>query len=251
MKGMRRLGFFLMVLLSPLAVGNQVNTPVYGWPVPQWNDPPVPGETAEVQRQHASIFNEIKTGKDLRVLATEGSSPLVVRVGAFPGLLAEENIERTSTYPNSYLILIAGISNAVVVGTLKAKASALTGNGEFIFSDFQMNVEDVLKDNPEHPIKPKSDIIITRPGGTLEINGRTVYAVTLGFRPFQIGSRYVLFLNYIPATGAYRPFAERSFRLLPTGVSPLSPNRPYKDLHSEGDPTAFIQEVRDASAAGH
>jgi hypothetical protein len=91
-----------------------------------------------------------------------------------------------------------------VVGTIKDKGSALTEDDNFIFTDYALSVEDIFKDNAARSIQPGTQIIITRPGGTMHLNGRTMTAIDEAFQPLQPGSRYRLFLQFVPATGAYR-----------------------------------------------
>ncbi len=122
-------------------------------------------------------------------------------------------------YPDPYLQSIAQGADAVLVGVLKGKASFLTKDRDFIFTDFQMEVEEVIKNNPAAPLSLGSEITVTRPGGTLEISGREVRAVVGSFKPFQLGGKYVLFLEYVRTTGAYCAHAEESFQLLPEGRS--------------------------------
>ncbi len=116
-----------------------------------------------------------------------------------------------------------------------------------MFTDFRINVLEVIKDNAKAPIGIGSDITVTRPGGTLEIAGKEVRAVDDSFKPFQLGGQYVLFLEYIPATGAYRAYADQSFQLLPDGgIAKLTTSQAIKLAESRGDAQRFLNEVRAA-----
>ncbi len=83
------------------------------------------------------------------------------------------------------------------------------------------------------------------------MNGRNVRAIERTFLPFHEGGRYLLFLFFVPATGAYQAFNDESFELLEHGVRSPRPNFPYVDLKTRRDPQVFLAEVRAAVAAPH
>jgi hypothetical protein len=94
-------------------------------------------------------------------------------------------------------------NDIVIVGRAGTRISHPTANQGFIYSDWQFTVEQVLKDNPKAPISSGMTIVVVRPGGILEIGGRKVYAKLQHFREFTPGEELLLYLNYVPETGAY------------------------------------------------
>lgn len=94
-------------------------------------------------------------------------------------------------------------NDVVIVGRAGTRTSHPTANQGFIYSDWQFTVEQVLKENPKAPISGGTTVVVTRPGGMLEVGGRKVYAKLQHFRDFTSGEELLLFLDYVPETGAY------------------------------------------------
>ena len=127
--------------------------------------------------------------------------------------------------------------------------SALTEDEDFLFTDWEMVVEEVLKDNPQAPITVGSEILVTRLGGEIVLNGRSIRAIERAFRPFRPEGRYLLFLHFIPSTGSYQAFNDESFELTGSAVHSLRPGFSYLNLKRNSDPELFKAEVRAAVQA--
>jgi len=56
-------------------------------------------------------------------------------------------------------------------------------------------------------------VTVTRPGGSLQLNGRKLSAVLPEFRDFSTGGQYLLFLKFLPTSQDYEAFGRRSFEL--------------------------------------
>jgi len=74
-------------------------------------------------------------------------------------------------------------ANAVVIGTLQTKTSALTEQGNFIFTDYDVTVDEVIKNNVSSPIAVGSTIVTTRDGGAIELDQRIFRATGSDFNP--------------------------------------------------------------------
>ena len=114
-------------------------------------------------------------------------------------------------YPPYPLIAFACTSDAVIIATAQTGVSHLTSDQKFVYTDWTFTVEQVLKDNLKSRLGIGAATLVTRPGGILEINNRKVFATDRNFRDFQAGSTYLLFLEFIHQTGAYKATAEKSF----------------------------------------
>ncbi len=205
-----------------------------------------PPETSARQKEHAKLYH-YHTGKNLPNLAASGTGD--IEVGALTIGDAGLPPGKYPLYPRILLVEAAFRADLIAVGVTKSSASALTEDQDFIFTDWQLSLEQVLKNNPAAPVGENSEITVTRPGGTLVVNGRNIRAIEGAFLPFHQGERYLLFLYYMPATGAYRAVNDLAFELLPNAVQTLRPNHPFVNTKTKEDPQAFIGEVRDAVAA--
>ena len=145
---------------------------------------------------------------------------------------------------------LACATDAVVLVTPLASVSHLTADKTFLYSDWTMHIEEVLQDTPKAPIGGKETIDVVRTGGKLTIGGRRVYGKATDFPEFQPGGRYLLFLTYIPETGAFKARTERSFNLVLGTKSAENPH-PYAHLHTADPvPSASPEElVTDTRAA--
>lgn len=211
------------------------------------------GHMSPRQHEHSKLYSnyDLTAGKDLCALAGNATDKEAIEVQVIApsdrNFRLGPEVPPPPSYPNPYLVSIAYGADAVILGEMKSKASALTKGKAFVFTDFQMNVLEVIKDNVKAPIGIGSDITVTRPGGTLEIAGKEVCAADDSFKPFQLGGQYVLLLEYIPVTGAYRAYADQSFQLLlDGGVAKLTTSQAINLAESRGDAQRFLNEVRAA-----
>ncbi len=139
-------------------------------------------------------------------------------------------------------------ADAVVVGIVQDKTSLLTDTGDFIFTNYSLTPQEILKDNPADPIKKKTALTVSRPGGLIRIDDRVVEAVDEAFPLLQKGSRYVLFLRYIVTTGSYLALGSVATYDLQDGrasaLTTESTNIPTMDE------LYFIGEIRSAVLCG-
>jgi hypothetical protein len=94
----------------------------------------------------------------------------------------------------------------VVLGKVGTGISHLTADKGFLYTDWGFLAEEVIRNNPDSSVAVGGSITIVKAGGRLKIQGRMVYA-TDDFSPeFQSGDEYLLFLYFIPKTGAYAAY---------------------------------------------
>jgi hypothetical protein len=79
----------------------------------------------------------------------------------------------------------------------------------------------------------------------VQINGRNVRAAQEGFRPTLTGRRYLLFLRFLPATGAYLAYGNGSFEINGDQIMALGDGA-REELLAGGSKsrTTFLSEVR-------
>jgi hypothetical protein len=138
-------------------------------------------------------------------------------------------------------------ADTIVIAAAKTRISQLTENKEFLFSDYVVTLEEVFKNNSSAYIAASSDVTVTRPGGRVQIKGRTISAVDASFKPLDMGERYLLFLKYLPETGAYKSIRKGSFLIHDNDLIALTeegiPGSP-------GDSRAFSAEARSVLSSG-
>jgi hypothetical protein len=195
------------------------------------------------QREHGKLFKGYG-GKKLDELPATPSGDIMIVVE--PGLSAVLPGEA----PANSLAILSGIgcdADAVILGNPKNKTSQITGDGNFVFSDYEVTVGRVLKDNSASPIQVGSSIIVTKDGGTIKYKGRTITAINRGFRSFEMGGQYLLFLKYLPASNSYQAFSNGSFHLQGDKVTRSGGDAQL--LESGKSAATFMSEVEAAVAA--
>jgi hypothetical protein len=126
------------------------------------------------------------------------------------------------------------ISSLAVVATARSGISHMTSDKTFLYTDWTFAVDEVLKNSAKSPVNVDQLITVARPGGNLQIQGRRVYAIDKNFSDFQSGKSYLLYLEYIPDTGAFRAIQDNSFAIVGTKVEHLTSNALFPELDDAG-----------------
>lgn len=191
----------------------------------------------ERERIHGKLYRyQYLTNKTISELLASPPS----RILGIDLLIGQGQVLTESRSPESYFGELVRASDVVIRGKVTKKASQITEDGAFIFTDYDVSVMEILKDNSASPLAPGSTITVTRPGGKVVVEGIIVKARDRYFGPLPLSDHPVLlFLRYIPETAAYkainsfgafevdgssiRPLTEEPLPpgILRNGVSPL------------------------------
>jgi hypothetical protein len=202
-------------------------------------------------------------GQFWRTMVVNGSIPQLLATTTGDIVLTSHDDEQANDmgvdehapYPPVRLVGFSCLSDAVVVATAVHGDSHLTEAGGFIYSEWVFRIKEVLQDNPKAPIALAKTtatpligtaITVARGGGTLIINGRKVTGIEHNFPEFQPSADYLLFLTYVPQTGAYRANGGRAFNLSLDEVPEKT--QPYMD-HDQRVPAKSEDVLRDTRAA--
>lgn len=197
------------------------------------------------QKEHSKLYKEYNSDRKIRDLARKEKgdievyrlSPLGADLWAGPVPTTSEILKRATCN-----------AAAVVLGVVKSKSSQLTEDESFVFTDYEIMVAQVLKDNEAASIMPNKGIVITRPGGTIFLNGKKVRAIDESFRPLKVGQQYVLFLQFLPGTKTYKSIqSSESFEVQGNKVKSLK-KESLDRVAVDHDATSLINEVRLAAA---
>jgi hypothetical protein len=203
------------------------------------------GAMTALQKEHSKLYKKYNSDRKIPDLARKEKGDVeVYRLSPLGADLSSGPAPTTSD------ILMRATCNAeaVVLGVVRRKSSQLTEDESFVFTDYDIAVEQVLKDNRSYSINTISEITITRPGGTIALNGKEVRAIDESFRTLQVGQRYLLFLQFLPTTGTYRPIdSGESFELRGNTVKSLK-EESFDRFADEQNSTSVIEEIRVAAA---
>lgn len=98
-------------------------------------------------------------------------------------------------------------SDAIIVGRAGNKTIHLTEDETLVYTQYDITVQEILKNNSFSPIQINNIIEVSRPGGKINLNGRLIRFIAAGFTPLENNRNYLLFLKYVPEAKGYRPIA--------------------------------------------
>ena len=146
-------------------------------------------------------------------------------------------------------------SSAIVVGTVSDAKAFLSEDKTNIYSEYSVQVETVIKNFDDEPVKAGDTLVAERQGGRVRLRSGAVSGFFIsGQNPPQVGRRYVFFLGYnkydAASLGSTDP-REMSHHILTAyelnggKVSALdNPGGMYFKEHDGKDEAAFIKEIR-------
>jgi hypothetical protein len=222
------------------------------------NLPQIEQATLDRLKEHARIHQkdyELWKGKKLIDLTALGKGPIEVSKGV------GSKVDVSGAPPFNLNNFIKGLtceSDAVVIGTVKTKISQPTADGTLLFTDYGLSVEEVIKQNSSAPIEAGSEVIVTRIGGTILLNNRVIRVIDDAARPLEVQGRYLLFLRFIPATGAYKAASKSlndiahggGFQLREGKIFKLTAESLPREIENGNDAETLIAQVRTQSACG-
>jgi hypothetical protein len=212
------------------------------------------GSVATTPDQVEAIHSKLFTGQSAytipEVLAkAKGTGtiymPYVSHEGEGPGP------SDPSDYKDFKLRQLVCYADLVVVGRAGTGTSHMSADKRLIYSDWGFYVEQVLKDNTKAPVRSGTSIIVARPGGTLVVNGRTVSTIDENFNDFRSGEQYLLFINFIPTTGAYIAALGSGYGFSGTKTMRFTKDSYHPELESQDKATLLKSTERAVSAASN
>lgn len=108
-----------------------------------------------------------------------------------------------------FLQFLACTSDAIVFGSPKSKIARLTEDENWIYTEYDFLVKEVLKQNPNAPLGKNENIQITRSGGLVKLDGYVFRFENTALQQLKKNKDYLLFLNYVSEANGY--IAKNSF----------------------------------------
>jgi len=195
------------------------------------------GQMTEKRRQHSRLFKH--AGPKFSDIATKQKGDVEVEEEVGDVIRLPEPAQRPPVFHSALCN-----ADAVVIGTIVDKSSQLTDEGNFIFTDYQVTVEEVIKNNATTSIPVLSTITTTRDGGAVQLNDRIFRAKRADFDPPLVGQHYLLFLRSIPSTGSYLMYGNGAFQLKDQKIFALGPGSREELLkRGSNDADSFVNEL--------
>jgi len=206
------------------------------------------GVMTERQREHSRLYDGFGMRKSIIDLlkTSNPETPLIIVRGP------EESGGSGLTQPlalSEFIEKITCSADMVATGQIVDKESQITSGRNFLFSDYTVLIESVLKSRLTAESIIGSKATITQPGGKVLLNGRVVIAIDKSSGKLIVGRKYLFFLKSVSNTGAFRPQKGTSElgQLTLNGLSEATSNE-----YLEGqDASTILALVRTASTQCH
>ncbi len=179
------------------------------------------GVFTERQRFYSKLFSfyQVMSNKKIGELVTESTGG---KIGKFFYIGVGEVLSEDT--PENYFSKLVKETDAIIGGKAVKKTSQITEDETFIFTDYDVVVTEIYKNHKAASLTPGLTISVIRPGGTVIIGDVIVEVRDDDFLPLPVNQEnLVLFLNFIPETGAYQSkLGAGSFELGGEAVQPLT-----------------------------
>lgn len=164
------------------------------------------GVVTERQHRHSQLYigyrqltENLSRNKSITELAASNGKVVERRIS--PGLVGRIGEPETPEY---FLAELRRQSDAIIQGRVQKKVSQITDDDSFVFTDYDVVVKEIFKNNEVNPINVGGTITITHPGGKVLLGGVIVKAIDENFKPLPSDNDIVMFLTFILETKAYK-----------------------------------------------
>jgi hypothetical protein len=192
------------------------------------------------------VFAGGKTLAELAAETTNGYVRLVVHKGLSVAPPMNSQVSRRNLLADE-----AENADLVVQGTVIRQASHITAGGSFLFTDYAVQVTNVLKETPLTPVSPGETINTTRPGGRVLLEDILVIVIDENEPALTTGGDFVLFLKYVPEAQTYMASSTRGTFAFDKGnnmVRAVGSDRVARAM--EGTAEAFLRDLRSLRLSG-
>lgn len=137
---------------------------------------------------------------------------------------------------SAYMQDLACNSDAVIVTDIASHSSQLAENTDYAFTDYKLDIVDVLKTGSKPQLRRGGTVIMTEVGGSVLVDGRSVFVDISRNYPLVRGTQYILFLDYYKSMNAFRL---SSFR----GIFQLAGSKVKASYYSSTNDVGELQDV--------
>ncbi|MFN2453033.1 MAG: hypothetical protein ABR577_02310 [Pyrinomonadaceae bacterium] len=185
----------------------------------------VASEQEEVRRARGNLYKGNGIKEDPRVKIITDTDSLIERLPSLP-------------IPQS---------DVIVLGEVTKAQAFLSTDKTGVYSEFNVHIDEVLKDKTGGNLSPSAEIVINRSGGRVRFPSGHIQVYTSSGQGMPIANgRYLLFLKHNNAQSFFllTGYEFRSGLVLPVD------NVSSQDIYKSFDETVFLNEIR-TSIAGY
>ena len=201
-----------------------------------------PGVMTEKQAQHSKLYKRYDTATKIQDLLKLDDDEIQIR-RSLPFPFASSDQVRSDV---DEIKRITCAADTIVVGTVQRSASQITEGQSFLFTDYVLQVQQVLKNNSRILIQQEAEINITRPGGAVLIGNKRIAAIDESFLPLRRGKQYLLFLRYLPETESYASIETGESYEVNRNDLKLLKHQPEDVISAKYNAISFVNEIKAA-----
>ncbi len=161
------------------------------------------GQTTDDERAYSKQYNDLYPDRDKNKLSERRKE--IKDLGIMLGVIAD-TVDLPDLPPITSAEFLSNLtcsSDSIVIGSVKSKKAHLSEDETYVYTEYDFSVEDVLKNNSVSSIENNGNIKITRPGGVIKLDNRTITVSDERFEPLKPEKKYLLFLKYVPSAKGY------------------------------------------------
>jgi hypothetical protein len=142
-------------------------------------------------------------------------------------------------------------ADAVVVGTAISNSSHMLDDETFVYTEYEFQVSEILKNNSVSSIEVDKNVQITRPGGFIKLDNQLIRVTNQSYETLQLKKSYLLFLKYVPGADGYIVSDSKGdFSLENNSFRSLSKQSLPNDLKNGRNRDELINNTRNAVLGG-
>ncbi len=204
------------------------------------------GQVTEKERKYSKVYEKEYDSVQGEKLSRMRGTQLTILEPSVPGspyeapLTAERLLNR-----------LACNADLVIVGSVTGKAAHLTENESFVYTEYNLTVDEIIKNNEIAPVETKKEIEVVRPGGVIKLENRVIKVTDKSFAPLNTNNKYLLFLKFVPDTGGYRAFnTAGDFQIVEKGFNKITGKALPDEMQSGMDAESLKQRIFGAVSLG-
>jgi hypothetical protein len=208
------------------------------------------GQTTDVERVYSKEYNELYPSRQKNKLSETRTE--IKDLGVMIGVVGDvvDLPGQTPISTTQFLNGLACKSDAIVVGSVRGKKAHLSEDESYVYTDYELNVADVLKNNSGSPVESGQGINVTRPGGKIKLDDRIITVTDERFEQLQLGKRYLLFLRFVPAANGYMAANPDGDFVLENDLFKKISKNPLPSELGNGKSDDLLSNIRESISSG-
>lgn len=235
----------LFVLLAIATVWAAILKPD---PKPQSPEQPTvvtEGGLTEAQKKHSRLFRTDGRRKRLSILP---DGVTIYIPAEQPDLPTQDDVKNTKMQRTRFQSMVCD-ADLIIMGVPMRRTTQITEAGDYIFTDYEVIAGDIIRDTFT-TVHSGSIVTVTRPGGSVILNGKRYQVLDRSFSRLEEGKTYLLFLKFYADGSTYQPASKYgTFLVDGTRLNPgANGTTPYW-LEGMEDSALFISNLRSVGSA--